>query len=48
MLKLEPADIEMTMEQGITKGSTADYICFHLRDGLRLAAVVIETKSNVQ
>ena len=44
MLKLEPADIETTMEQGVTERSTADYICFHVRDGLRLAAVIIETK----
>ena len=44
MLKLEPADIETTMEQGVIERSTADYICFHVRDGLRLAAVLIETK----
>lgn len=37
-------DDEMTLEKGITMKSTADYICFDVYDGVRLAVVLLEMK----
>jgi len=34
-----------TLEKGVTEKSTADYVCFHVHEGKRLAAVLLETKT---
>lgn len=36
---------EGVLENAITERSTADYVCFHMHEGRRLAAVLLETKT---